>query len=139
MRHEIIQRALADRATNSADSGAIADAAVRTLRLLHGELESLVGAQAVRALYARSLHLTRSSFDWHVPAAEEPHDDLLTALREDLVARASTDARQAAETLLLTHTDLLVSLIGEPLTHRLLRSAWSAPPASDEPSQEKAQ
>ena len=138
MRHEIIQRALAERAATGADSVIVADATVRALRLLHVELGSLVGDQAARALYARSLHLTRSSFSWS-PAAAEASDEFLTSLHADLASRLPTDARRAGETLLLTLSDLLISLIGEPLTHRLLRSAWGAPQVSDEPSQEKSQ
>ena len=137
MRQEIIQRALAERASDGANSGTIADATVLTLSLLHVELESLVGVQAVRALYARSLHLTRSSFGWLSPAAAELPGELLTALHDDLVSRTPTEARQAVESLLLHFAELLTSLIGEPLTHRLLRSAWGIP-AADEHSQEKA-
>jgi len=138
MRQEIIRRALAERAVDGADASAVAEAAVLTLQLLHVELEALVGAQAARALYARSLHLTRATFSWLSPATSGPLGELLTALGSDIVARAPTEARRAVESLLLHFAELLTSLIGEPLTHRLLRSAWGTP-AAGEPSQEKAQ
>lgn len=138
MRQEIIQEALAGRRRERADSGAIADATVRAIRLLLAELEPLVGAQAARALYARSLHLTRSSFERLSPAAAEPGSELLAALHDDLASRVPSEAQHAGETLVLAFADLLISLIGEPLTHRLLRSAWDTP-AAGEPSQEKAQ
>lgn len=137
MRQQIIQHFLAKGPANDADAGTIAEASVRALRLLLAELEPLVGAQAARALYARSLHLTRSSFDWLSPAAGEPRSDLLAALHSDLVSRVPADARRAGEALLNTFADLLISLIGEPLTRRLLRSAWGTT-AADESSQEKA-
>lgn len=138
MQKETIQRALADRVPEGADSNAIADATTLSLSLLHAELTSLVGAQAARALYARSLHLTRSSFAWLSPAAARQPDELLATLRADIAAHAPHDARHASESLLTTLADLLVVLIGDPLTHRLLHSAWNTP-AADEPSQEKAQ
>lgn len=137
MRQEIIQQALTERAAEGVDSSAIADATVHVLRLLHAELESLVGGQAVRALHARSVHLTRSSIGWTWPAAAHPQGELLSFLRADLVARSPAQARKAAETILLTFADLLISLIGEPLTQRLLRTAWGVPQDGDKTSQEK--
>lgn len=124
MPQETIQHALGE-IHSAADAGTAASAIDRALRSVCGELDPLLGSQAVRALYARSLHVTRLSFgDLGQPAAE-PLDDLLTALQRDIAARQPADARRLGETLLTALADLLTSLIGEPLTHRLLRSAWS--------------
>jgi hypothetical protein len=136
MRQEIIKQALAEHAGDEADSTTVADATVGALRLLYAELGLLVGTQATGALCARSVHLTRSSFQWLSQTAVEPPGGLFTILQNDLSARDAAEARKAGEALLLTFADLLVSLIGEPLTHRLLRSAWSTP-AADEPSRRK--
>lgn len=138
MRLEIIQKALAERAAKEADSATIAEATVHALRLLQAELDPLVGAKAVHALFARSLHLARASVGALFPPAAEPRIDILTDLHDALVSRTPADARQAGEAMLLTFADLLISLIGEPLTYRLLRSAWSLP-AADKSSQEKEQ
>ncbi len=138
MRHEIIQHFLDEETADGATQSIVPDAIVRALHLLLAELQPLVGAQAVRALYARSLHLTRSTCGWPPVAADLPFSDLITALHGELAARDVADARRAGETLLHTFADLLTSLIGEPLTYRLLHSAWGNP-AADEPFQEKAQ
>ncbi|MEJ8859389.1 hypothetical protein WKW79_32805 [Variovorax robiniae] len=133
MRQQIIAKALAELAGDGANPAAVADATVGALRLLHTELGSLIGSQATGALYARSLHLTRSSFQWLNQPAPDPPEAGLSTLRSDLSLRDPTEAREAGEAILLAFADLLVSLIGEPLTHRLLQSAWGRA-ADDEPS-----
>ena len=138
MRQKLIQHALGDGAAEGADANTVAVATARALRSLLEELEPLVGAEGVRALYARSLHLTRPSFGWLAPAKPEPLSDLVAGLQEDLALRVPAEARRAGAAQLHTFADLLISLIGEPLTHRLLHSAWGGS-AADEPSQEKSQ
>lgn len=127
MRSEMIQGALGERAAEGADSETVAGAAVRTLTLLLAELKPLVGELALRALYVRSLHLARSSFERPSAGDLESPDELLAPLHRDLVSRAPAEARGAAEALLLALANLLVSLIGEPLTDRLLHKAWGNP------------
>ena len=136
MRSEMIHSVLGERAVEGADSKAVAGVAVRALTLLFVELKPLVGELALRALYVRSLHLARSSFERPGAGDLKSTDDLLAPLHQDLVMRAPVQARVAAEALLLALTDLLVSLIGEPLTDRLLHKAWGNPPFAN-PSQVK--
>lgn len=139
MRQDFIERRITQGAPAHATADAIGLATAQAFRLLLSELEPLVGTQAVRALYARSLHLTRTSFDWLSAAAAQPQDELLVLLHSNLASRMPADARLAGQALLLCFADLLISLIGEPLTYRLLRSAWEPPAAADQPSPEKAQ
>lgn len=138
MRHEIIQRFLAEETAVGAHQRTLPDAIARALRTLLAELQPLVGVPGARALYARSLHLTRASCGWPAEMAAGPLGELPALLHRDLSARTAPDAGLAGESLLLTFVDLLISLIGEPLTYRLLHSAWGHPGA-DEPHQEKAQ
>jgi hypothetical protein len=138
MRHEIIQRFLAEETAVGPHQGTIPDAIAHALRALMAQLQPLVGAPGARALYARSLHLTRASCGWPPEMAQGPLGELPALLHGDLSVRTAHDARQAGESLLLTFVDLLISLIGEPLTYRLLHSAWGHPGA-DELLQEKAQ
>jgi len=130
MRSEMIQSALRAGAAEGADSKTVASATVRALTLLLAELKPLVGELALRALYVRSLHLARSSFERPSAAHLESPDELLAPLHRDLVTRAPAQARGAAEALLLALANLLVSLIGGPLTDRLLHKAWGNPPAA---------
>ncbi len=136
MRDNMIKRALSECAVD-ADSPAIAAAAVGALTRLLGQLKPLVGELAWRALYVRSLHLARSSFTKPDADVTLP-GDLLSSLQRDLSTRVPAEARGAAEALLLALADLLVSLIGEPLTVRLLHKAWDMS-AAETSSEEKPQ
>ncbi|MDM0117644.1 hypothetical protein QTI66_36675 [Variovorax sp. J22R133] len=136
MRQQVIEKALAEMAGEHADPTAVANATADALRLFLAELDRLIGSEASSALFARSVQLMRPSFPWLTQAAVDSRDARLTTLRNDLSSSNPHQARKTGEALLLTFTDLLVSLIGEPLTHRLLRSAWSIP-ADDEPSGRK--
>jgi hypothetical protein len=136
MRQEIFRRALGDGDAADADAPAIAAATVRALRLLLAELEPLVGERAVLALYSRSLHLTRSTLPWLNATQHAAQAEALNALHDKLAARAPLEAREAGQALLLAFAGLLISLIGEPLTDRLLLSAWGGP-APGEPVQEE--
>ncbi len=127
MRTELIQSALGEGAAEGADSKVIAGAAIRALTLLIIELKPLVGELALRALYLRSLHLARASFERPGAGDLKSTDELLGPLHQDLVMRAPAQARVAADALLLALANLLVSLIGEPLTDRLLHKAWGNP------------
>lgn len=136
MRNEMIRLALEKGSGHDADSRALATATVDALTALSVELKALVGELAWRALYVRSLHLARSSFMRPAVGDLRSSGDLLAALQQDLLTRSPTEARGAAEALLHALADLLVSLIGEPLIHRLLRKAWGDP-AADKFSPEK--
>lgn len=135
MRREMVQSALDKGAGDNADSQAVAAATFSALTALLAEIKPLVGELAWRALYVRSLHLARSSFVRPEVGDLATSGDLLAVLNQDLLSRVPTEARVAAESLLLALADLLASLIGEPLTDRLLRKAWGEP-AVDKISQE---
>jgi len=129
MREDIIKQAIVRRAANGSDAGRIADAVVDALRLLHVELGVVVGVQASCALCAHALHRTRSKFEWTSPPTAAPTDKMLASLRDDLAARTPAESLFAGETLIFALIDHLISLIGEPLTLRMLHSAWSSPDA----------
>ncbi len=123
MRSKMIEGLLDEGAAAGAGSATVASATVRALTLLLAELKPLIGMLALRALYMRSLHVAHSSFER--PSAELAlPDELLAHLHRDLVLRHPAEARGAALALLLALVNLLVSLIGEPLTDRLLHKAW---------------
>jgi len=123
MRIEMIQIALGEGAAEGADSAAVAETTVRALTSLFAELRPLIGMLALRALYRRSVHLANSSFER--PSTDlASADELLATLHRDLVSRDPAEARSAAVAVLLALANLLVSLIGEPLTNRMLQKAW---------------
>lgn len=134
MRHEMIERALGKGAEHNADAALVATSTESAVRLLLRELEPLVGELAASALCRRSLQLARSSFH-RAPDGARTHDELLTPLHQDLAARSSAEAQKGSRALLNAFVDLLTSLIGEPLTLRLLGKAWGT--AADAPIPEE--
>ena len=101
---------------------------MQALQALFAELATLIGNDGVRALYLRALHLSLRSFE-RPAQASQALDALLPDLRKNLVNRQPADARTAAQALLESLVKLLVSLIGQPLTLRLVTSAWGSPTA----------
>ncbi len=129
MRDEIARRALGRSVLDDPDSSKVSEATVRALELLLSQLAPVVGELASRALYSRSLHLARSSFARPAGAADQTRLQLFAPLGLELASRSDQDALAAAESLLLSFADLLVSMIGETLTYRLLWKAWTDPEA----------
>ena len=127
MRQEVISLVLGPGAAEDAGSGTISTETVRALGALMMELKPLVGESATLALYLRALHLARSSFERPAGMVESVAD-MLAPLSRDLCGRDPNDAKAAAGALLRAFVDLLVSLIGEPLTYRMLRTAWGVVP-----------
>jgi hypothetical protein len=125
-RSELIQAALGEAATDC-DPTTVAKATVSALNLLFAELKPLIGMLALRALHARSLHLANASFERPGADLATP-DELLGHLHRDLASREPGQALSAAQALLLALANLLVSLIGEPLTNRMLQKAWGNSP-----------
>lgn len=126
-RHAIFVR-LERTGTNDADALVVAAAAVDALGSLLSELTPLIGDQGVRALYRRSIQLSRAHFPWLAST------DLLGTtsapvadLRARLDGRSCEESRAASAALLGTLTDVLALLLGEALTHRILLAAWQAP------------
>ncbi len=131
MPEEIIREAIAQRAGDASDPDQVAAAVSKTLGLLYDELTLVVGAEAAAALCAHAIHRTRPSVGWTMPPATSFSDSTLSALRDDLSARSPETALEAGQNLIFALVDHLIGLIGLPLTHRMMRAAWSAPDASE--------
>ena len=126
MRDDIVKASIADRGGGGADAGQTADAVAAALSLLFTQLSSVVGTQAAAALCAHALHRTRAKMGWTIAPTAAITDKTLAELRQDLADRTPVDSLVAGESLLLSLVDHLISLIGEPLTSRMLHSAWTA-------------
>lgn len=125
MRHDMTGSANDEAGADGAETAAVAASTIRALTSLFEELKPLVGVLATQALYRRALHLARASV--LLPGNEAPSlDEQLERLRHELDNCAHADALRSSEALLHAFVDLLVSLIGRPLTFRLVRSAWGA-------------
>jgi len=122
---QAIQRALTREAGTDPDAKALAAAALRVYDTLAGQLALLIGDGGVRALTARSLHLVQRDFPWLAEAQEtHPVKGPLAQLGFHLERQEPAVAAEGAAAALATLGGLLETLIGEPLTMRVVRAAW---------------
>lgn len=133
---ETIRRTLAQLAGDDPAPSAVAEAMLGTWHQMAARLVPVIGARGVDALFNRALHLTRAAFPWLAIAGED--DDGVAQLANFMARLEACDTATAAEVsyaLLVAFTELLASLIGGPLTERLLGPVWApAPQASEEES-----
>ncbi|MCU4118196.1 hypothetical protein [Variovorax sp. N23] len=130
MPSDIVKRVISQCADDAAPPADVARAIVGALKSLHAELTMVVGVQAASSLIAHAVHRTRTTVGWTLVSSAVITDKTLDALRDDLAARPPAGCRAAGEFLLLTLVDHLISLIGQPLTRRMLHSAWNLPDAA---------
>ncbi len=127
-----IQAVLTHLVEAGADAPRVADAAVAVWRSVDAALSPIVGERGVDALFKRSLYLQRDECPWLAAAHEvaPPGRDFQT-LHAALAQRTGADAATANAALLLAFCDLLSTLIGAPLTERLLRHVLNPPSSGD--------
>lgn len=123
-----MQAALVSLVAAGASSSEIAEIAVKKWRELNAVLSPILGQQGVAALYKRSLHLKRNDYPWLVAAddREVVFGDFIS-LKTALAKRSSAEASAANLALYQSFHITLVSLIGESLTNRLLKSILDNP------------
>jgi hypothetical protein len=118
-RQQLIQKAVARGA------GKASEVALGLWQPLTCELVSIIGEGGFDTLFARSLHLTHASFPWLAPGERLRLADFrLAEFAIRLDGQSAGEASRASYLLLQTFTDILASLIGEPLTTGILNSAW---------------
>ncbi len=88
------------------------------------QLDPLIGGQAVHALYNRSLHLAAADLERSPILSERSYDLAIADLQRQLRERKPDAGRAAGIALLGAFTSLLASLVGEPITRRVMHSAW---------------
>lgn len=135
MQNDVVKRVISQHAGAGSSADEVARAVVGALKLLHAELSFIVGLQAASALCAHALHRTRSKINWPTLAAKSLFEPMTVALLKELCLQSPTEIAFAGETLLSALVEHLILLIGEPLTLRMLESAWTVPGA-DQTSQE---
>ncbi|GCB02312.1 hypothetical protein SFMTTN_3421 [Sulfuriferula multivorans] len=103
----------------------VADAAIDLWGKMAIQIISIVGEGGFNSLYARSVFLTQASFPWLAPAdLSSRQDQRFAQLKTSFAGQTPAQAGAANSLLLITFTDILATLIGEPLTTSILRSAW---------------
>jgi hypothetical protein len=119
---ESFQAAFARLAEEGLDAVRIAEHAVVTWRDLDASLSPIIGQRGVDALYQRSLYLLRDEHPWLASVYESGFRPgaapvfKATFARQDRLIAATTSGA-----LLQTFHGLLVTLVGQVLTERLLQ------------------
>lgn len=118
-RHQLIERLMAQHPEK------VADAAIDLWEQMATQIISIVGEDGFNSLYARSVFLAQPTFPWLTTnSPSQQTDQGFAELKNRLEGQTPSQAREANSLLLLTFTGILAALIGEPLTTRILCSAW---------------
>jgi len=114
----------------------VADAVMATWRAIEQALHPIIGQRGVAALFNRSLRLVSATHPWLAAGCGGALDAVdPSALRAALLQQPAAVAAEGGEALFWSFHQLLASLIGAPLTNRLLHSVW-APSTGDTPAQD---
>ncbi|MGH8084818.1 MAG: hypothetical protein ACREPV_06040 [Lysobacter sp.] len=116
-----IVAALAHRVETGADAQQIADAIVSTWREIDTALSPVLGPQAVALLYQRSICLAAGSRPWLAEICESGQTLVPEALKAAFAQQSTDTAAASGYELLQAFHGMLASLVGLPLTERLLR------------------
>jgi hypothetical protein len=118
-------RVLQHQAGLNADAADLAAAARRTYAELSGVLAPLIGQVGIDALAARAVHLAQREYPCFAKTREPEHaEGPFAPVSVSLEHEDPAIATEAAAAVLASFTGLLVTLIGESLTARLIRQAW---------------
>ena len=130
-RGEAIRETITRRAGRAPDADAIVQSTLLTWQQIAAQLEPVIGARGVDALFSRSLHLVGKTHRWLETSGVRGNGAVsLASIRSCFEGLEPPLAIDAACALLATFTELLANLIGESLTTRLLEMVWLQP-ASD--------
>ena len=134
-----LARVITRRAGSSTGPGDVAAAA----RLTHDDLTAvfapLISAAGVEALWGRAFDLVQREFSVEERRGDDSAaDDPFARMNVWLKRQAPSSATEAAAAMFATFAELLMTLIGEPLTTRYLEKAWpdgfsDAPPTRKKP------
>lgn len=129
---------LGQRVAHEPDAAEVAAAVVALCFDVDAALRPIIGQRGVSALFKRSVHVTAATHTWLAEGGQGSATELEFAALEPLFSRQPpATALSCGNHLLLTFRQLLVSLIGESLTERLLPPTW-AQPIAESPTQDSS-
>ena len=136
---QIALKALAHRAGSTAGAGAPAAAVQRAYDDLTRVSAPLIGQVGIDALTGRALFLLQGKYPWlavtRIPGGwTGPFPQVLSCLKQ----QTPSVGMDAAGAMLATLVGLIATLIGEPLTTRLLREAWPEAFADGSPKERRS-
>ncbi len=121
---QLIRKAL----TPEAGSHTVLERTVWSWQRMALQLTPLIGDTGFQSLYSRAIHLAQPHCP-HLSAYIQGQSTsrLFEKLREDLSALEPSVTHDCSHVLLHQFTELVSSMIGNPLTEQILRSAWDNP------------
>jgi len=122
---QIALKALAQREGSAAGAAAVADAAQHAYDDLTRVAAPLIGQVGIDALTGRSLYLLQRNYQWLAVTRDPgswagPFAQVISCVKQQTPAVGM----EATGAMLATLVGLVATLIGEPLTTRLLQEAW---------------
>lgn len=125
-----IVASLSHRIGGKATASDIAHAVVLVFEDIERALTPVVGPGGVVALYQRSVHLAKATYEWIGDASIASAAVVdFSALRAVLAQQTSEAALAGGTEVLETFSRLLISLIGFALSEQLLVPVWTHPVA----------
>lgn len=120
-----VQAAFVRTMAKESQSTAVATAAVAVWQTVSGVMSPIIGNSGFDALFKRSAYLASSACpDLAAVAEQAPACAQFSALHDVLAQLPSAEAARANGALLQTFQEVLDTLIGAPLTGRLLQPIW---------------
>ena len=110
---------------NSQDSNFAAKNLILILNRISIQLEPMIGVQGVEVLFNRALNLSSKELTWIETSVDLDKVNLIASIAKQLESVEMHEASKAGYTILAIFTKLLITLIGESLTIRLLEPVWS--------------
>ena len=124
---ETIRKRLASDAGDVGDTLSIANSTLALWENVAQQLAPVIGHRGVDVLFSRALHLTSKGFPW-LARPGPPGATPVETFKAHLQANEASVSSEAGCAVLVTVVDLLGTLIGAPLSERLLAQVW-VPPA----------
>jgi len=131
MREEVVRQVLGPGGTDSQNAVGIAAATTAALGAVLSRLDLIVGTYPTDLVFSRSHRIARHTSEWLTPANGRSRLEAIDCVGAELATRPAGEAAQASVALLGALGDLLISLIGEELTFRLMGWTPSGDRAAD--------
>jgi hypothetical protein len=123
---DLIASFLSDHTRPGASSSQIAGSVAAACRGIETALAPMIGRRGVAALLGRSLYLTARKHRWIEGMTEGNQSDIdIEGFESSIARQTSANAAAAGQLFLSTFNNLLMNLIGPPLSRRFLRPVWT--------------
>jgi len=126
---DLIASFLSNHIRPGASSDQIAGSVAAACKGIEAALAPVIGRRGGAALLSRSLEITAKTHGWVEGVTEgNPSDIDIEGFASSIARQTPANAAAAGQLFLSTFNNLLMSLIGPPLSWRFLRPVWTSSP-----------